>query len=91
MAGWLELFQGNLDQARARAKLMELTMFPNHPYDVASNLALKAWIGVVSGDAASMSLEQLNCSTRLDHRCNGPVNGIRFTGLMHTWAIVIAP
>jgi len=50
MGGLLELFHANIDAARERARLMEQTMFPNHPYDVASNLALKAWIGVASRD-----------------------------------------
>lgn len=54
MGGLLELFQGRLDAARERAELMERTMFANHPYDVASNLALKAWIGVVARDPAEV-------------------------------------
>ncbi len=54
MGGLLELFQGNIEKARERASLMEQTMFPNHPYDVASNLALKAWIGVSSRDPSAV-------------------------------------
>lgn len=54
MGGLLEVFQGNVAAARDRAALMERTMFANHPYDVASNLALKAWIGVVARDATEV-------------------------------------
>lgn len=54
MGGLLELFHGNVEQAKERARLMEQTMFANHPYDMASNLALKAWIGVASRDPAAV-------------------------------------
>lgn len=52
MGGLLELFHGNLEAAHVRAERMEKTMFPNQPYDVASHLALKAWIAVAERDAA---------------------------------------